>query len=126
MPSIDEVYSGKSLKAADLEGNEVPLTIANAEAKEFDDASKIVITFTETEKVFICNKTNANRIASSHGKDYSLWHGKKITLYPDMVDFKGDMVEAIRVKVVVNTGTSKPKFVQSENPAEGLDDEVPF
>lgn len=127
MPSIDEVYAGKSLKAADLDGNDVTLTIMNAEAKEFDDGSKIIIEFQETEKTFICNKTNATRIASIYDKDYSVWHGKKITLYPDMVEFKGDQVEAIRVRITKQGSGGKPKFLkENADGKEPLDDEIPF
>lgn len=127
MPSIDEVYAGKSLKALDLEGNDVTLTIRSADAKDFDDGAKITIEFAETEKTFICNKTNATRIASLHGKDYSTWHGKQITLYPDMVDFKGEQVEAIRVRITKKSGTGKPSFLKgAENGKEELDDEIPF
>lgn len=124
MPSIDEVYAGSSLKAADLDGADVELTIASAEAKSFDDGNKIAVTFLETEKTLICNKTNANRIASLYGKDYSKWHGKKVTLYPDMVDFRGETVEAIRVKITKQGSGGKPKFLKTGQ--EPLDDEVPF
>lgn len=129
MPSIDEVYAGNSLKAADLEGSDVTMTIASAEAKAFDDGNKIAITFLETEKTLICNKTNARRIASLHGKEFDKWHGKKITLYPDLVDFKGDEVEAIRVRATRAASEGKPKFLKGKDNGsvkEELDDEIPF
>lgn len=136
MTSIDE-YSppSNSLKAEDLEGEEVTLKIKSYVGQEFQQedlktgnkytVKKPVISFEGTEKVLVCNKTNLRAIAYAYGKEMDDWIGKEITLFPTMVPFGDKMVEAIRVRVV-NKNKGKPKFVQSENPAEGLDDEVPF
>lgn len=103
MPSVDDVFGGNSLKAADIQGREPTVVIAKVEAKEFTSAKgsqrKLVIHFHGAKKVLICNKTNANRIAFMHGKDYALWVGKKITLFVDpFVEFAGEITSAIRVK----------------------------
>ena len=50
------------------------------------------------DKALVLNKTNAKAIAALYGKKVSAWTGKRIVLVPAMVDFKGDTVEAIRVK----------------------------
>lgn len=113
---INAIYSGNSLKAADLQGAEPTVTIESIEVKQFDDGNKIIIKFQGKEKTFVCNKTNANRIASAYGSNTDNWLGQKITLYTDQVDFQGKLVDAIRVKV------KKPVT----KPADIHDDEIPF
>lgn len=131
MVSIDSFDApSTSLKAGDLEGNEVTLTIKGYDAKEFDEkdqktgrtykAIKPIFSFEESEKTFVCNKTNRNAIAYAYGKEMDDWVGKQITLYPTMVEFGGNMVEAIRVRVV-KQGTGKPKFLKN-----GPKDDHPF
>lgn len=138
-----------TLKAADLDGNEVALTIAGYEAKEFEEKDqktgrtykrmKPILSFEETDKTFVCNKTNLNAIAYAYGKEMDEWVGKPITLYPTMVEFGGNMVEAIRVRVVKQGTSKKPAFMRDKDdprtaydernpPPHGaaLDDEVPF
>lgn len=113
---IGQVFGGSTLKASDLQGAEPTVTIESVEMKKFDNGNKLVIAFTGKEKTLVCNKTNANRIAHAYGTNTDGWIGKQITLYTDMVDFQGSVVEAIRVRA------KKPM------PAGAAmhDDEVPF
>jgi len=46
----------------------------------------------------VLNKTNAKIIASLHGNETDDWPGKKIILYATEVDFRGEIVDAIRVR----------------------------
>ena len=104
MSSIDDIFAGDSLRAADIEGREPTVTIKSVEPREFDGRDgkkqrKLVISFHNAKKTFVCNKTNAQRIAYLHGKDYAKWAGKQITLFVDpFVEYGGQMTPAIRVK----------------------------
>jgi hypothetical protein len=104
---ISNIFGGDTLKAADLQGREFTLCIASAEMKKFDNSNKLVIRFQNAKKAFVCNKTNANRIAYMYGTNTDGWIGKEIVLYVDLVDFQGQTVEAIRVKPTVRSATSK-------------------
>ena len=118
--SIDDVYAGSSLSAKDLKGRTVQLTISGVDKKSFGDGQvKLVLEFKETDRTFILNKTNATRIAESHGDKWTGWVGKKIKIHPERVEFKGDIVDAIRVNL--------PEYREpgDEDIAE-LDDKVPF
>lgn len=95
---LSQIFTGSTLKAADLQGREPNVTIATVEAKKFNDGNKIVITFVGKEKAFVCNKTNANRIAYAYGTNTDGWIGRQIQLYTDLVDFQGQTVKAIRVR----------------------------
>src|SRR5262245_5503524 len=76
MASIDDFSTpSNSLKAADLEGSEIELTITGYEAKEFTEkgkngqeyqALKPVFSFEETEKTFVMNKTNREAVAYAY------------------------------------------------------------
>lgn len=98
MVDISQVYSGDSLKAADLQGRDVSVIIADVQAKDFNDGKKLIISFQGKKKTLVCNKTNANRIARLYGNDTDGWAGREIILYVDWVPFQGKDVEAIRVR----------------------------
>ena len=101
MASIDDVFAGDSLRAADIKGKEPTVIIQSVEVREFTSKegkkqSKLAIAFQGAKKTLICNRTNANRIAYMHGKDYTRWPGKEITLFVDpFVEFGGQQTEAI-------------------------------
>lgn len=101
--NINDVYQSNTLCAADLKKREHTLCIASVQLKKFNDGDKLVITFQNAKKQFICNKTNSKRIAFAHGDDTDGWIGKEIVLYPDLVDFQGQMKEAIRVRPVARS-----------------------
>lgn len=114
---ITKFVEGKSstLKASDLKGHEVRATIAGAEVIEFNNdggkEQKLALSFSGKEKKLVLNKTNTGRIADAYGNDTDDWNGKTIILYEEKVEFGGNLVPAIRVRV------PKP---------EALDDEIPF
>ena len=97
---IKSVFSGETLKASDLQDREIPVIIAGIEMKKFDNGNKLVLRFEGKKKTLVCNKTNANRIAAMYGPNTDLWIGNEITLYSDKVDFQGELVDAIRIKII--------------------------
>ncbi len=100
MAKLSEVFSGGLLKAEDILGKSVPVIISAAEIKQFDDGKKIILSFEGKDKQLVCNKTNASIIEEVLGSnDTDDWIGKKITLITRKVEFKGDLVPAIRVKL---------------------------
>jgi hypothetical protein len=122
MPKIDEVFpaAGNHLKAADLGGRAVRVTISEYEIVDFKGRDvnakperKIVLSFEGKEKTLVVNKTNARVIAAHFGDELDDWVGGTIVIYPTRVTFAGDMVDAIRVK-------------EPEPAVADLDDEIPF
>jgi len=99
------LYPTKFLKAADLQGRDVTLTISKIEREEVvgkggKSKVKVIFYFAETaakaekerkanpakakdidEKRFICNITNARVIAAMYGSEIEAWVGQRITLY---------------------------------------------
>jgi hypothetical protein len=139
MPSIDDVFTSNYLKADDIKGREPTVTIKSVEAKEFKGnngamQNKLVISFHGTKKIFVSNVTNSKRIAFMHGKDYTTWAGKKITLFVDpFIQFGNEIKPGIRVKPPSTPSLSPAQDVDefepthNENTADDFgDEEIPF
>ena len=109
---LDDAFPSKYMKASDLpEEGHLTVTIENIEIQEIgkEKQRKPVITFEESEKAFVCNKTNANSIAKVLGsRDTDEWIGKQIKLFRTEVEFGGEMVESIRVKTKGGTTATPP------------------
>ena len=118
---LTDVFPSDSLKAADLQGREVTVTIGGWELKEFDDGRKLILKFLESDKTLVCNKTNANTIADLYGNDTDHWTGNKITLFPAQTDFQGKQVPCIRVKIAPAPVAVVAPAVQAEG-----DQDIPF
>jgi len=123
MPTIDDAFPSKYLKASDLpEEGALTLTIEKVTIEEIgpNRDRKPVIHFYDNDKSFVCNKTNANTIAKVTGsRDFDDWGKKTISLGRAEVEFGGDMVEAIRVRIRAAKGNPA-------NPPKVEDDEIPF
>jgi hypothetical protein len=102
---IDTLYPSKYLKASDLKGLKHTLTIAHLEVEELgegdDKQVKPVIYFDGKDKGLVCNKTNAQMVASKFGNETDAWVGQDIILYPTKVQFAGEMKDAIRIEHVL-------------------------
>jgi hypothetical protein len=138
--NINEAYPSKYLKAADLNGKNVTVTIKSAEVEEigFDKERKIVLSFVGKDKQFVCNKTNAGAIAKMFGAETNDWAGQRITLCAREVEFQGSTVPALRVlsqkpeahKTAPPPGQTvpppAPPVQAAPPPAEDEDDDIPF
>jgi hypothetical protein len=88
-PSVyDQLYPSRFIKAGELMGKKVTLTIADVNMERLigDDGkekAKALISFRETEKQLVACKTNGLCIKSMFGKELAAWVGKRITLFED-------------------------------------------
>ncbi len=124
---IDKMFSSKFLKAADVEemADEetqtavVMIDRVTMEEIGSDQQQKPVMFFRGIEPGLVLNKTNANTLAKLIGNDTDEWAGKGIGLFTTEVDFQGQQVLSIRVRMKL------PK--QRKSVAETADtDEVPI
>lgn len=132
MADINDVFPSKHLKAADLKGQTVRVTIDRYEFEMLGQGAqaqrKPVLYFRGKDKGLVLNKTNANNIALMHGPELDDWAGCDIEMFPTMTDFQGKSVEAIRCKPV-RAVTSTPQkrqqaVVDDRNPPPS--DDIPF
>lgn len=96
---MSEEFPSKYLKAADLQGREVRVTMANVEREKIGEDSKPVLYFKGKEKGVVLNKTNATTIGDAYGDDSDDWYDQPLILFSVMVDFQGKVGPAIRCRV---------------------------
>lgn len=129
--NVNEAFPSNWLKAADLNGATPTVTISEVKMEDIGEDRKPVLYFAGKEKGIVLNKTNATNIADAYGPETDDWVGQKVTLFTTWVDFNGRSVEAIRVRKANGTQPpkkqepAKPNF-DSEDPAAGMDDDIPF
>lgn len=76
----------KYLKAADLQGKTVKVTIAGVSLLEFEDestgvkTSKPALALKGKEKQIVCNATSVQELIQAYGADSDGWVGKEIRL----------------------------------------------
>ncbi len=103
---IDDVFTSKTLKAADLNGKKLKLTISNVEMEKMGDDMKPVMYFKGKEKGLVLNKTKAAVLSSAFGGETDNWYGKEIAIYPAKVAYNGQMVDSINVEPVLEMASS--------------------
>ena len=99
-----DAFPSDYLKASDLEGKSVTVTIASVEMVEFgkdrEKESKLLIMFVGKKRGLIINKTNSRTISKVLGSDETDdWIGKRIIIEPREVEYGSEMVWAIRVSL---------------------------
>ena len=131
--NINDTFPSKHLKASDLKGSVVPVTISHLEIEEIGQKKdrKPVLYFTGKDKGLVLNKTNSKRIADLLGTpETDEWGGQRIALYPSETEFQGDTVECIRVKAALGKNGAKPKPQPEPEPEQTYagesDDDIPF
>src|SRR5512133_734111 len=99
---IDLLYPGKYLKAEDLAGKVVTITVSEVkrEAVKMRDGTsekKVAISFASTERKLMACVTNGLCLAILLGRDADAWVGKRVQLRPAMVRAFGKRQPCIRI-----------------------------
>ena len=122
---ISAAFPSNYIKAADLDGKPRALQIRTCVPEELgqgnDKETKPVLYFEKAQKGLVLNKTNASVIADAYGDDTANWEGKAVEVYPTQVEFKGKLVDGIRLRVVPE---AKPQPAAAPM-ADEFDDEIP-
>ena len=83
---FDLMFPGRFVKAADLKGKDVTMTIEKVVIDELvgdkGKETKGIVFFVGAKKQFCLNKTNALCLKAMWGRETDQWHGKQVTLYP--------------------------------------------
>jgi len=131
---IGSAFPSKYLKASDLKGHRVTVQISGLEMEEIqgEKEAKPILYFANKNKGLVLNKTNSNMLVEITGEsETDNWMGEKIMLYSSRVEFKGRIVDAIRIDRVGMKKQAPPLQEQEdflgeeqEKPYEG--DDAPF
>ena len=103
----DELFPSKYIKAADLGGKPLMVTIKSATVEALNNPNgggqqdKLLLSFVNQPKKLVCNVTNYNSISDLHGDETDNWPGKRIELYPTKASVGGKSFDAVRVRAPV-------------------------
>lgn len=128
--NIHTAFPSKYLKAADLGQAQPVVTISHIDLETMPGDKKEIrpiAYFEGKSKGLVLNRTNANAIAAIAGtEETDNWPGTRVQLYVAEVQFKSEMVEAIRVRAPKGRAMAKPvpPPVTDEDTAD--DDPIPF
>jgi len=116
----DLMFPKDYVTAPELKGRDATVTIKaiwkerlqrKGKPKDKDD---VVMSFEETPKKFVCNRTNADTIVSLYGTEGKEWVGKRITLFPTTTTFGRETVDCIRIRPVVPAEKGGKKKAEPE------------
>ena len=112
-----EAFPSRFLKAGDLNGKEITVTIAFMAREEIGQEKKVkpVLHFEGGAKPMVLNGVDWDRLELAFG-DSDAWPGHKATLFSERVPFGNKTVDGIRLRPVV---VKKPL-------AEDLNDKIPI
>ena len=96
---ISEEFPSQYLKAADLGGREIRVTMARVEREKIGNDQKLVLYFKGKDKGLVLNKTNAGTIGDAYGDDTDDWYDQPLILFSVKTDYQGKVVDATRCRV---------------------------
>jgi hypothetical protein len=129
MATIDSFFPSRFLKASDLQGRRVKVTISHVTVEQIgrEGDRKPVVYFRNAEKGLALNKINAETIARIAGSlDTDDWSGKQIVLVPSETEFQGKRVDCIRIQAPAGTPQPAPPARPQAVSIADEDDEIPF
>ena len=124
----DAIFTSNYLKATDLQGRTVRVTIEDVTMEKVGEDTKAILHLVGKEKSIVLNKTNwgtLEQMCQSDDSDH--WRGWMVTLYPTKVDYQGKRVDAIRIDDRPGSATpptSTPAAVEPPPPVTV--DDIPF
>jgi hypothetical protein len=87
-------------KAADLEREKkCRIKSVTEEPVGPEQEKKLVVWYTNDERGLVLNKTNNRTLRGAFGDAVDGWVGKIIIIFPTMVDMRGKLVPALRVRI---------------------------
>jgi len=124
---MNEAYPSAFLKSADVKGmpgGEVTVEIESCESETIgqgDDTNALpVLRFVGKSAGLVVNKTNSNALVAAFGNNTDDWKGETIVVYSTQVQFKGELVDGLRVRIPKRE--QRPRVTEVVN----VDDDVPF
>jgi hypothetical protein len=73
---IGQAFPSEYLKASDLMGRTVKVTMSHVEMREVGDGPKPILHFVGKEKGLVLNKTNSNNITAAYGDETDNWQAQ--------------------------------------------------
>lgn len=96
---ISEEFPSQYLKASDLGGKEIRVTMGRVEREEIGQDKRPVLYFKGKDKGLVLNKTNANTIGDAYGDDTDDWFDQPLILFAIRTEYQGKPVDGLRCRV---------------------------
>jgi hypothetical protein len=97
--NVLNVFDNRFMKAEDLKGKPMVVTITDVDTARFGSDTLPVIIVKEVKKGIVLNFGSARRIAALYGEESDGWKGKFVTIFPtSVIDRDGETVPCIRVR----------------------------
>lgn len=103
-----EVFPSRYLKSADLGSAQPVVTIEDVTMEKLGDEDRMVVTFVGKQKGLVLNKTNLGTLARMFGDETDNWGGQSVKLKVMEVQYKQDLVLAIRISGEKVVAPAKP------------------
>ena len=114
--NINDAFPGTYFKAADVAQPRI-FTIASVAIESRQDGTqKPAISFTDSQQLFVLNKTNANTLSAALGAQTEAWAGKQIELYQDTAAFQGRSMPCVRCRIPATAPTTAAPPQQGDVP----------
>lgn len=118
---------GKYIQAFELEDREHTVTITKIEGQRIEgeegrSAKKPVLFLEGWPRPLVLNKTNAKTLIALYGPDYRQWPGKRFTMFPTVVKFGKEDVDAIRFRKRVPPAPAAQQ--RAERPALSIPERI--
>lgn len=109
VPDFRLMFPNDYLGAHEFRGKDVTKVIKSVSMEDLrveggKKERRPVLTFEDTPKKLVLNKTNAKTIAKLHGNDTATWIKRAITMFPTTCMFGRERVDCIRIRSNVQAG----------------------
>lgn len=136
MARRDDVFPSRFLRASDLNGKPITVTIERAPLEKLKgmdgkEDTKTVLYFVGAKKCLPLNRTNWDTCADiTNEGDSDSWKSHRIELYPTTTEMRGELTPCIRIRKPGQGELPIKKNVVPPPPkpslADEMDDEIPF
>jgi len=126
---VSEEFPSQYLKASDLGGREVRVTMARVEREKIGTDTKLILYFKGKEKGLVLNKTNAFAIGDAYGEDTEDWYDQPLIMFSIKTEYQGKIVDGLRCRVPTARDNKPPKadpITSGDFPGDRVpDDDIP-
>lgn len=143
MPKFSQAFPSKFLKPADLNGEDVIVTIQDIEVSDGTDMHgkpkknvdcHLKERFDGQEKILRLSKMNGELLREKYGDEMDDWIGARVKLFEDKIKIGKEIKSIIKLRVSsakADVAKPRPRDEEEERPAKRysdkpLDEEIPF
>lgn len=141
MPKFSAAFPSKFLKPADLNGEDVIVTIQDIEISDGTDMQgkpkknvdcHLKETFDGQVKILRLSKMNAELLRDKYGDEMDDWVGARVKLFEDKIKIGSEIKSIIKLRVSsAKADVAKPRREEEDRPSKKysdkeLEDEIPF